>query len=181
MPNRFPDLVAQRFQDIDFEKVFSEGGRRFLCLDLDNTLLAQKGQVVSADVLAKLEEIRASGRIQDICLISNVIVPGHRVRRLHRLAQEMGISHVVCGYFWNRKPKGAPFHQALKLLGAKPTECVMVGDQIFSDIVGGNRLGFYTIWVHPIAGDHWSTLMTGRRRRERRVLDELARQGRMQA
>ena len=179
MPHRFPDLVAQRFEDIDFDKVFSEGGRRFLCLDLDNTLLAQKGQLISAEVLAKLQAVRSSGRVQDICLISNVILPGQRVRRLHRLARDLGISHVVCGFFWNRKPKGAPFQQALKLLGAKPTECVMVGDQIFSDIVGGNRLGFYTIWVRPIAADHWSTLMTGRRRRELRVLDELRRQGSM--
>lgn len=178
MSHPYPDQVAQRFQEIDFEQALSHG-RRFLCLDLDNTLLPQKGHQLEASVLTILQELRQRGQVEEICLISNVIFPGHRLQRLRRLAQELEIAHVVPGFFWNRKPMSAPFHQALKLMGAKPSECVMVGDQIYSDIVGGNRMGFYTVWVKPIASDHWSTQLTGRRRREARILRELQRQGRV--
>jgi HAD superfamily phosphatase (TIGR01668 family) len=177
MSYRYPDLVARRFEDIDFTLALAEG-RRFLCLDLDNTLLPQKGHELPASVMERLLALREQNLVQDICLISNVIVPGHRLRRLRRLAEQLSIKHVVPGYFWNRKPKNAPFQQALKLLDAKPSQCVMVGDQIYSDIVGGNRMGFYTVWVLPMASDHWTTLLTGRRRRERKVFDELRRQGR---
>jgi HAD superfamily phosphatase (TIGR01668 family) len=177
MIHQYPDLVARRFEDIDFTQALSQG-RRFLCLDLDNTLLPQKGQQLPESVIQTLLQLRQQGQVEDICLISNVIVPGRRVRRLKRLAEELSIKHVVAGYFWNRKPKGAPFRQALQLLNAKPSQCVMVGDQIYSDILGGNRMGFYTIWVLPMGSDHWSTLLTGRRRRERKVLQELHRQGR---
>ncbi len=180
MSHPYPDMIARRFEEIDFSVALAEG-RRFLCLDLDNTLLPQKGQVLEASIIAKLKALRESGQVQDICLISNVIFPGHRLRRLQRLARELEIQHVIPGFFWNRKPLGGTFRQALKALGARPSECVMVGDQIYSDILGGNRAGFYTVWVLPMASDHWSTLLTGRRRRERRIFTELQQQGRVQA
>jgi HAD superfamily phosphatase (TIGR01668 family) len=177
--SHLPDLVARRFEDIDFAQALSEG-RRYLCLDLDNTLLPQKGQELSQGVLSRLARLRAENRVDDVCLISNVILPGHRLRRLRRLAEQLEIKHVVPGYFWNRKPLLAPFRQALELMGARPCQCVMVGDQIYSDILGGNRMGFYTVWVLPMASDHWTTLLTGRRRRERKIFHELHRQGRVE-
>ena len=30
-------------------------------------------------------------------------------------------------------------------------ETVVIGDQLFTDVLGGNRLGFYTILVVPVA------------------------------
>lgn len=180
MSHPYPDQVAHRFEDIDFEQALSHG-RRYLCLDLDNTLLPQKGQVLESTVISKLQELRRSGRVHEVCLISNVIFPGHRLARLRRLARELEINHVIPGFFWNRKPKAAPFLKALSLLGAKASECVMVGDQIYSDILGGNRMGFYTVWVKPISDDHWSTALTGRRRREQKILEQLRQQGRVDA
>lgn len=177
MTYHIPDLVAPSFTAIDFSAALSEG-RRFLCLDLDNTLLPQKGHQVPESVARQLHTLRQSGQVEEMCLISNVIFPGHRLTRLHRLARELEIPHVVPGFFWNRKPMASPFLQALRLLQARPSQCVMVGDQIYSDILGGNRLGMYTVWVLPMASDHWSTLLTGRRRREARLLRQLERQGR---
>lgn len=173
---RLPNLAARRFEDIDFSAVMTEG-RRYLCLDLDNTLLPQKGMDISDTVKKTLESLLTSGLVADVCLISNVILPGHRVKRLYRLAQELSISKIVPGFFWNRKPKRAPFLKALELLNARPHEVVMIGDQIFSDIVGGNRTGLYTIWLEPMASDHWSTLIVGRRRREVPVILEMKKRG----
>ena len=171
-----PNLAARRFEEIDFSQVFNEK-RRFLCLDLDNTLLPQTGEAISQLVIDKLQELQNSGKVEGICLISNVILPGPRLKRLHRLAQRLSIQHVVPGFFWNRKPKGAPFLKALKLLNAKAEETVMIGDQIFSDVLGGNRLGMFTIWLEPMSPDHWTTLVVGKRLRERRVLAEMKKRG----
>lgn len=173
-PHYLPDYAAKSFEEIPFETILNKQ-RRFLCLDLDNTLLPQKGHLISPAVKQRLQELRDSGLAEDVCLISNVIVPGHRVTRLQRLADELRIDHVVCGFFWNRKPKASPFLSAMALLGAKPEECVMVGDQIFSDILGGNKLGLTTVWLKPMAADHWTTLLVGRRRREKPVVKEIER------
>ncbi len=170
-----PDYWASRFEEIDFSHVLSEG-RKHLCLDLDNTLLPQKGQQIERSVLSCLDRLRESGQVQKVSLVSNVMLPGHRVSRLFRLAKILSIDYVVPCYFWSRKPFQAPFRKALELMDARPEETVMVGDQIFSDIVGGNRMGLFTVWLDPISEDHWSTLITGRRKREaaiKRALIEL--------
>jgi len=48
------------------------------------------------------------------------------------------------------KPGTAAFRRALKLMKLKEEEIAVVGDQIFTDIYGGNRLGAFTILVDPI-------------------------------
>jgi putative phosphatase len=171
-----PDLAARRFEEIDFQEVFTEQ-RRFLCMDLDNTLLPQTGEVISSKVIDTLNQIKESGSVEDMCLISNVIWPGRRLHRLHRLADMLEIEHVVPGFFWNRKPKNAPFLEALRLMKAKAEQTVMIGDQIFSDVLGGNRLGMFTIWLEPMGGDHWTTLVVGKRFREKRVRKEMHKRG----
>lgn len=171
-----PNMACRRFEEIEFDQVLNDQ-RRFLLLDLDNTLLPQRGEFVDPIVSEKLRNLRETGQVEDVCLISNVIVPGPRVARLHRLARKLQIDHVVPCFFFNRKPKTAPFKQALQLLGAQGQECVMVGDQIFSDILGGNKLGMYTIWLEAMSPDHWSTLIVGKRFREKKVVKEIRRRG----
>jgi HAD superfamily phosphatase (TIGR01668 family) len=49
------------------------------------------------------------------------------------------------------KPRRSAFLRAVSLLSVKPHEAVVIGDQIFTDIMGGNRAGLFTILVEPIA------------------------------
>ena len=48
------------------------------------------------------------------------------------------------------KPKSGGFRRALARMNAAPEEAAIVGDQIFTDILGGNRAGVLTLLVHPI-------------------------------
>lgn len=172
-----PDLAVPRFENIDFSKVLT-GPRRYLCLDLDNTLITQYGMDFAPQVLEKLEEIRSWDQLKDICLVSNVIFPGRRVSRLRVLADKLKIKNVVPCYFFGRKPKPAPYRKALSLMNSQPEETVFVGDQIFTDIVGANRLGFYTIWLMDrMSADHWTTKMTGRRKKEDKIREVLKQRG----
>lgn len=47
-----------------------------------------------------------------------------------------------------RKPDKRIFRELLKRMKLKPEEVVFVGNQIDSDIVGGNRAGMITVWFH---------------------------------
>lgn len=175
--NCYPDYAANKFEEIDFENVLS-GSRRYLCLDLDNTLITQYGMDFAPPVLAKLEEIRGWDQLKDICLVSNVIFPGRRLTRLKSLAKKLNITNIVPCFFFTRKPKPAPYRQALSLMKAKAEETVFVGDQIFTDIIGANRLGFSTVWIaERMSKDHWTTTMTGRRQKEQKIRQTLVEQG----
>ncbi len=59
------------------------------------------------------------------------------------------------------------------MMNSQPENTAIIGDQIFTDVLGGKRLGLYTILVRPLGEDHWTTRLTGRRRREIRILKRL--------
>lgn len=63
------------------------------------------------------------------------------------------------------------------MMEAQPAQTAIIGDQLFTDIAGGNKLGLYTILVRPLGPDHWSTRLSGRRLREARILRALGLEG----
>lgn len=75
-------------------------------------------------------------------LLSNSRKPG----RAQRFAEALGIPYE--GHAG--KPKVGGFQRAMARMGAAPEETAIVGDQIFTDIWGGNRAGVLTLLVHPI-------------------------------
>ena len=78
-------------------------------------------------------------------LLSNSRKPG----RAARFAQALGIPYE--GHAG--KPKGGGFRRAMARMGAQPAQTAIVGDQIFTDVWGGNRAGVLTLMVKPIARD----------------------------
>ncbi|HBC94015.1 MAG TPA: YqeG family HAD IIIA-type phosphatase, partial [Pelotomaculum sp.] len=61
------------------------------------------------------------------------------------------------------KPLVGPFRRAMGMLGTKPAETALIGDQIFTDIFGGNLCGLYTILVVPLQGkEFWGTRLFSR-------------------
>lgn len=69
---RLPHQLVDHFCDIDF-KALAEQGITKVCLDVDNTLMPQKAEVVDPAVVRHLAHAREQGYIEGICLISNVI------------------------------------------------------------------------------------------------------------
>jgi HAD superfamily phosphatase (TIGR01668 family) len=162
---RLPHQLVDHFCDIDF-KALAEQGITKVCLDVDNTLMPQKAEVVDPAVVRHLAHAREQGYIEGICLISNVIWKGKRTQRLKRVAEVLDVEHYYGANFWTRKPSPKPFRWAIETLGSEPSQMAMIGDQIFADIVGGNKMGFHTVLVKPMSSDHWTTLIIGRRWRE---------------
>lgn len=113
-----------------------------LLVDLDNTLVPWQGYNIQADVMDWLRRVREAGI--KICIVSNT----RPLKRLRQLAAELNVPHVRRAL----KPRRGGFRDALSILGVESSEAAVVGDQIFTDILGGNRLGLYTILVRPILG-----------------------------
>lgn len=130
----FPDIYA-----IDPERLRARGVRVLLA-DLDNTLAPYGVPKPSGEVVAWRARLEQAGIT--LFLLSNSRRPG----RAQHYAEALGIPYE--GHAG--KPKSGGFRRALARMNAAPEEAAIVGDQIFTDILGGNRSGVLTLLVHPI-------------------------------
>ncbi|MHB1458487.1 MAG: YqeG family HAD IIIA-type phosphatase [Armatimonadota bacterium] len=134
-PNEFIDSV----QEIDIVNLRSKGITALL-IDLDNTLVPWQGYDIPNQIIEWIRKVSADG--MKVCLVSNTRTSG----RLERISSILNVEFSVKAM----KPRRAGFLEALRLLDVNPNEAAVVGDQIFTDVFGGNRLGIYTILVRPM-------------------------------
>lgn len=161
-----PAECARSIYDIDLEGLRARGVRG-LILDLDNTLLAWDREEITPELSAWVE--RARDLQFQLCLVSNGIP-----QRVRRVAASLGLPAVTSAV----KPRKRPFLQAMRHFGLSAAEVAVVGDQLFTDILGGNRLGLYTVLINPVSrreAKHTRLV----RKLERWVLQRLHRQGRL--
>lgn len=118
-----------------------KAGVRFLMADLDNTLCPYSDGEPSQALHDWLADLKAHG--VRLFLLSNSRKP---LRPAH-FAQCLGIDYL--GHAGKPKTKG--FVRAMAGQNVTAGECAMVGDQIFTDILGANRAGVRSILVKPIS------------------------------
>jgi HAD superfamily phosphatase (TIGR01668 family) len=143
----------------------SERGIKALIVDLDNTLVGWDSEVISPRVCQWIDSARNRGF--GICIASNGL--DARVRKVANLLDIPAIAKAT-------KPRKRPFKQALEILNVRPDEVAVVGDQVFTDIFGGNRMELYTILINPISPKELPTTQMVRHV-ERRLLSRLHRKG----
>lgn len=134
-----PDIVVASVQEIDPEALRARGIRALL-LDLDNTLVMWRSCDLRAEVSAWVERARGAGL--RLCIVSN----SSSARRVEPVAQQLGIPYTARA----AKPSRRAFRRAAALLGVEPSQAAVVGDQLFTDVLGGNRAGMLTVLVNPI-------------------------------
>jgi len=125
--------------DIPLDKLRRKGIRS-LIIDLDNTVTKWNDMEVSSEVIRWFKKVKENGF--KACLVSNN--PGERVSLI---ADELGIPSISKA----GKPRRKAFRQALMILDSGRHETAVIGDQLFTDVLGGNRMGLLTIWVEPLS------------------------------
>ncbi len=134
-----PDEVYARVEDIALEKLW-EKGIRGLILDLDNTIVPWGEDIPPQKIVEFVQKAKDIGF--RLAIISNA-----QPRRVARCGEILEIPGIGLA----KKPFPSSLKKAQKdLLHLPSSKVAIVGDQIFTDIVGGNLLGFYTILVEPI-------------------------------
>ncbi|WP_018467797.1 YqeG family HAD IIIA-type phosphatase [Calidithermus timidus] len=115
-------------------------GIKGLLLDLDNTLVPYKFKgEPPEELVAWVKSLEAAGI--RVFLVSNA-----QHKRLRAWSAKLGVEGIgLAGKPWFGIRKG------LKRLGLSPSQVAMVGDQVFTDVLGGNLAGVYTILVTPIS------------------------------
>ncbi len=134
-----PDEIYKKITDIDLDKLWNIGIRG-LILDLDNTIVPWGKDTPKEEVIEFVERAKEKG--YKLTLISNA-----QPYRVEKCGNILGIS----GIGFAKKPLPFSLKKAQKiLLGLPPSQVAIIGDQVFTDILGGNLLGFHTILVEPI-------------------------------
>ncbi len=134
----YPRQYVNSVQQIDLKQL-KEKGIKGIIADLDNTLVPWNEDAHYPEAVAWLQKIKEAGF--SVCIVSN-----NHPRRGKTLA---GIFSIP--FIWQAvKPRRRAFRKALELMKIKPSQAAVVGDQVFTDILGGNRLGLYTILVRPL-------------------------------
>lgn len=118
-----------------------ERGLKGVLFDLDNTIVRRDTDQLSTDVVEWLTELQRAG-------LRLGIVSNNSRKRVGGVAGTLGLPAVHRAV----KPWVRPFRRALRMLGTEPSETALIGDQIFTDVLGGNLTGLYTILVMPMKG-----------------------------
>lgn len=134
-----PDVVIDSVRDATPEFLGRLGVRGVL-IDLDDTLIASGGTTLAGDTREWLADLRSAG--YPVVLLSN----GERAR-VERFCSDTGIE----GLHLAGKPFWWAFRRGLKLLGTPARESAMVGDQVFTDVLGANLAGMTSILVRPLS------------------------------
>lgn len=134
-----PSLRVVSVLEIDLD-LLKERGIKGLIFDLDDTLVHAIEAVAKEDVVSWLQGIREEFKI---FIVSN----NDSHDRVTIAAEHLGMPFVARA----RKPSRRFFKHALDEMGLKPHEAAIVGDQLFTDVLGGNRVGAFTILVDPLS------------------------------
>jgi hypothetical protein len=134
-----PDAVMPDVTAITPERLRAHG-LTALIIDLDNTLTRWNDANCEAPVAAWVRRLQDEGFA--LCIVSNN--GPERVRAFcHGLNADVPwIAHAG-------KPGRAAYLRAVALLGRDRSEVGVVGDQVFTDVLGGKRAGLWTILVRP--------------------------------
>lgn len=153
----YPNEYRESVFDVDLDAL-KNAGIEGLVVDLDNTIVARDSHTPPAGLSKWLKDAKAMGF--KICILSN-----NWKTRVSRIAAQLGLPLVARAV----KPRRKAFMLAMKEIGTAKKATAVIGDQIFTDIFGGNVAGTYTILVAPIS-DHEAPHTKVLRRFERVIM-----------
>lgn len=145
--NLYPNLYVKKVEDITIEKLI-KNKIKVLILDVDNTLIDYYKNL-SETVITWAKEMKGQGI--KLYILSNT----NNKQKVEEVAKKLDIPYK----HFAMKPFKKGFKYIENQLKQKPENIAVIGDQIFTDILGGNRCKMFTILVDPIDNkkDYWYT------------------------
>lgn len=160
-----PHMRVNTVYEINLDELHARGVRGIIT-DLDNTLVGAKEALATPELVQWLDYVRSRG-------FQVVIVSNNNRTRVGKFAMPLNIPYIHAA----RKPAGKPFRKALSVLRLAAEHTVVIGDQMLTDVLGGNRMGLYTILVAPIAPSDEGIMTRVNRRIEQFALTRLRKKG----
>ena len=142
----YPNAYLSSVQEITIQFLI-ENKIKALILDVDNTLIDYYKNL-SEDVINWANELQGQGI--KLYILSNT----NKKEKVEKVANSLEIPYKL----FARKPSKRGFMKIQKEIKIEPENIGVVGDQIFTDVIGGNRCNMFTILVDPVTPkDYWYT------------------------
>ncbi len=142
----YPDAYLEKVEQITVD-FLNKNGIKALILDVDNTLIDYYKKL-SQSVIDWVNELKKNEF--KLYILSNT----NDKTKVEKVALNLKIPYANLA----KKPFKSGFLRVQKELKEEPAKIAVVGDQIFTDIIGGNRCKMFTILVDPIdKKDYWYT------------------------
>ncbi|MDR0469266.1 MAG: YqeG family HAD IIIA-type phosphatase [Peptococcaceae bacterium] len=138
------DANVDRLSEIDVGAWYAKGIRCIL-MDLDNTIALWKSTALTEDAIHLIAEARSTG-------IAVVLFTNAHEARAREAAWNAGVSY----YALARKPFPFKYNKAFAELDLHSEEVMAIGDQVFTDVLGGNLTGCITVLTTPLSESEFS-------------------------
>lgn len=134
----YPKIYLNSITEITLE-FLEKNNLKGLILDIDNTLM-DFDRNISQDTIDWCYNLKANNI--KMCILSNT----NKVDKVKKAADRLKLEYI----YFAKKPFKKGFSKAKNLLGLKPENIGVVGDQIFTDTIGANRSKMFAILVKPV-------------------------------
>ena len=133
-----PRLMLRDLTELTPE-LLHQKGIRLLMLDFDNTIVPYTTSVPTREMETWLKTMLASD-------ISMCVVSNSKKDRVKIFCDRWGLDCITR----SKKPFPKGIRQCLNRYGIDPSQCALAGDQIYTDVLGANGCGVYSILVKAI-------------------------------
>lgn len=136
-----PKACFEKITDIKID-FFKQNAITAVIVDVDNTLID-----LDRKPLENIEEWIEGLKKEDIkiCIASNSV----KKDKIMKLAKKLGIPYV----YGSMKPFSRGLKKAIKIVGEEPSRTAEIGDQLFTDVLGANRLKLFSILTKPFSSE----------------------------
>lgn len=150
MEKYIPDIYQRNIYTIDYQKL-ALNGIKCILFDLDNTLAPYNQKEPDKRLIDLLNNLKERGF--KIAILSN-----STKKRVETFANSLGIEYTYSA----GKPNPKKINEMIKNLNFNISEVAIIGDQILTDIVGGNKIGITTILTSPLSKEEFFATKIGR-------------------
>lgn len=141
MDNFIPDMYQKSIYHIDYDKL-QEDGIKCLLFDLDNTCIPYKDKAPNKKLIELFETLKDMDF--KIIIFSNATK-----KRIKPFKQQLNVDCLARA----GKPRSQNFLKVMKMFNYNLSDVAIIGDQLYKDILGGNKVGIKTILVNPMSLD----------------------------
>ena len=163
MEKFYPDVYQKSIYTINYEKL-KENGIKCLLFDLDNTCVPYVDKLPSKKLKNLFEDLQDLG-------FKIIIFSNSNKKRLEPFKKELSVD--CCPNA--KKPWKKSFLKVLNKFNFELSQVAIIGDQFYTDIWGGSRVGITTVLVNPVSNtDMFFTRFA--RKMENRLLRKMAKE-----
>ncbi len=145
-----PTIYQKDVFTINYDKLHKQNIKNLL-FDIDNTIASGKDKLPSKEIIELFNNLKEKGF--NVFIITNALK-----KRASRFKEKLNIKT----YHFSMKPSSRNYNKLIKENNLNIKECAAIGDQIYTDVKGANKLGILSILVDPISNYEFITTKVNR-------------------